>query len=151
MANPNHYDTLEIQPEATQVQIKQAYRRLVKRFHPDHNPSLEDSHEQMARINAAYEILGDPHQRQSYDQHLRDRHPIAFGDASSRTQRQWAAAAAQQQYHQQRHTAQASDEHLQAWLKWVYTPVNQYLQHILDPLESEIDQLAADPFDDLFV
>ncbi len=148
MADSNHYETLEIQPQATQVEVKQAYRRLVKQFHPDHNPLLEGNHEQMARLNAAYEVLSDPHHRRSYDQQLRDRAFVSISDPASQSQRQRHAAAAQQYYHQQRHTGQDNDEHIEAWLRWVYVPVNQHLREILDPLADQIDQLAADPFDD---
>ncbi len=52
----NHYDTLKVNPSASQAEIKQAYRRLVKQFHPDTNQ--EADHDQIVRINAAYEVLG---------------------------------------------------------------------------------------------
>ena len=66
----NHYDTLNLSPHASQAEIKQAYRRLVKLFHPDSNRKTTDA-EQIVRINAAYEVLGDVANRRSYDQHLR--------------------------------------------------------------------------------
>lgn len=86
MTDSTHYDTLDISPAATPVQIKQAYRRLVKLFHPDGNRETAN-HEQIVRINAAYEILGDPQQRQSYDQMLlqdRLRHEQSVNNHSSR-------------------------------------------------------------------
>jgi molecular chaperone DnaJ len=152
MAISNHYDTLEIHPEATQVEIKQAYRRLVKQFHPDSNLSPDRNHDQIAQINAAYEVLGDPQHRQFYDQQLHNRFPIGGFEQQGRvTYRQRTAAAAQRQYQQQRSTGYNTDEHLQAWLKWVYAPVNQFVLSILEPLPEQIDQLAADPFDDELV
>jgi molecular chaperone DnaJ len=69
MADHNHYDTLHLNPAASQAEIKQSYRRLVKLFHPDSNSETADHH-QIVRINAAYEILSDPQKRQSYDQQL---------------------------------------------------------------------------------
>ncbi len=136
---PNHYDTLRVHPEASQAEIKQAYRRLVKLFHPDSN-SGDSDHEQIAQINAAYEILGDPQHRQFYDWQLRAPCPTR-----SRHQR---TAAVQKQHRVQHPTGQHIDEHFQLWLKQVYSPVNQLLRSILESLQEQLDELAADPFDD---
>ncbi|NJN88643.1 MAG: J domain-containing protein, partial [Leptolyngbyaceae cyanobacterium SL_7_1] len=62
----SHYHTLEVSPHASQAEIKQAYRRLAKIFHPDSNTTITD-HERIAGINAAYEVLSDPQQRAHYD------------------------------------------------------------------------------------
>lgn len=141
MADSNHYDTLQVSSKATQSEIKQAYRRLVKLFHPDSN-SETAGHEEIVRLNAAYEILGDTQRRQSYDRQIY-KHSTAA--SSSRQQR---AASAQNQYRQQRQTGQGTDEQLQQWLTQVYKPVNQLLARILNPLKAQIDKLSADPFDD---
>jgi len=135
---PNHYDTLRVHPEASQAEIKQAYRRLVKLFHPDSN-CADGNHEQITQINAAYEILGDPQQRQFYDWQI---HP------SSPTRRHQRTAATQKQHQVQHPTGQHIDEYFQLWLKQVYSPVNQLLRSILEPLQEQLDELAADPFDD---
>lgn len=145
----NHYDILEIDPTASQAEIKQAYRRLAKRFHPDSNRETS-SHDRITRINAAYEVLSDPYQRQSYDRQLHyagrgrsDNFEPVVGYAD----RQQRATAAQRRY-QQRQTGRDSDEQLQRWLSQVYQPVNRMLSQILNPLQDQIDDLAADPFDD---
>lgn len=143
-----HYDTLEVSPKATQAEIKRAYRRLAKQFHPDSNQAATN-HDRIAEINAAYEILGDPQQRQSYDHQLRYQtgsYHVGY-DAQRNRDRQERTAAAQAQY-QQRQTGRASDEQLQLWLNQVYQPVNRYLHRILSSLADQIDDLAADPFDD---
>jgi molecular chaperone DnaJ len=80
----NHYKTLKISPTATQAEIKQAYRRLVKIFHPDSHSSKAD-HEEIVRLNAAYEILGDAQRRQSYDRQFSEQSRTAI---TSRTKRQ---------------------------------------------------------------
>jgi molecular chaperone DnaJ len=148
MANSNHYNTLDVSPEATQAEIKQAYRRLVKQFHPDSNRELED-HEHITQINAAYEVLGDPGRRQTYDQQLYYGFPVEeYVGATSPSERQRRAAEAQRHYQQQRQTGQDTDEQLQQWLHWVYVPVNRIVGRILRSLADEVDQLAADPFDD---
>lgn len=141
MATPNHYDTLHLNSGASQAEIKQAYRRLVKLFHPDSKQETAD-HEQIIRINAAYEILGDTQRRQSYDRQLCDRSQVT---PSTRQQR---AAAAQKRYRASQKTGRNADEQLEQWLQQVYQPVNHLLSCILNSLEEQIDELAADPFDD---
>src|SRR6476646_3299343 len=149
MGNSNHYETLDIPQAASQSEIKQAYRRLAKQFHPDSNRAVSD-HEQISQINAAYEVLSDPQRRQSYDQELAHRLYGARFDPEvmSPGDRQRRAAEVQKQYREQYPTGQAADEHLQLWLHQVYAPVNRLLSRILRALAEEIDELAADPFDD---
>lgn len=149
MADPDHYCILEVSPTATQAEIKQAYRRLAKLFHPDSNRST-NNHEKITNVNAAYEVLGDPQNRRSYDQLRTYRTQIdGTGDRySSKKQRQQSAAAAQAHYRKQQKTGQQADVELEQWLKLVYMPVNRLIRAILDPLKDEINDLSADPFDD---
>jgi molecular chaperone DnaJ len=158
MAN-THYDTLEISPLASQSEIKQAYRRLAKRFHPDVNRQAA-SHDRITQINAAYEILSDPRQRQFYDRQISSHRQSGVGASthsnysganySGYDDRQQRTAAAQRQY-RHRQTGRNTDEQLQRWLNQVYQPVTRILNQILRPLQGQIDQLAADPFDDELV
>ena len=65
---PDYYRILEVDRQATTEAIKQAFRKLAKRYHPDKNPGREKFAEQMfRRISLAYEILRDPQQKQKYD------------------------------------------------------------------------------------
>jgi molecular chaperone DnaJ len=149
MADSNHYQILDIEPSATQAQIKQAYRRLAKLFHPDSNQQAA-SHDKITRINAAYEVLGDPQSRRSYDRELQytTRLGAAGFAAESAEQRQRRNATAHAHYRRKRQTEPDSDQQLKLWLTKVYTPVNRQLGQILRPLRSQIKQLSADPFDD---
>ncbi|MEH2063187.1 MAG: DnaJ domain-containing protein [Nostoc sp.] len=137
----NHYETLKVSPSASQTEIKQAYRRLVKLFHPDSNQESAD-HEQIIRINAAYEVLGDNQNRRNYDQQLQDHSQQLNSDRQQRT------ASAQKHYQTRRKTGRDVDEQVEEWLRQVYQPVNRLLCNILYSLEEQMDQLAADPFDD---
>ena len=137
----NYYETLKVSPNASQAEIKQAYRRLVKLFHPDTNQQTADR-EQIIHINAAYEVLGDAQSRLNYDQKLRDKSQKSQSDRQQRT------ANAQQRYKATRRTGRDIDDQIEAWLHLVYQPVNRLVSGILDSLEDQIDQLAADPFDD---
>ena len=141
MADPNHYDTLKVNSSASQAEIKQAYRRLVKQFHPDSNQEAA-GHEQIIRINAAYEVLGDALNRRSYDQQMSDQHRVM-------RQRQQRSPYNQDQHRRTpRQTGRDADEQLEKWLHHVYQPVNRLLCQILNSLEAQIENLAADPFDD---
>ena len=62
----NPYAVLEVSTYASDQEIKTAYRRLVKRYHPDRR-SPEASHDRIAAINHAYDILSDPAKRAQYD------------------------------------------------------------------------------------
>lgn len=139
MEELNHYDVLKVSPTATQDQIKQAYRRLVKQYHPDRNRE-ESGTDRIVRINAAYEVLGDRDSRQSYDR-AREERP------SRRTQSERATAA----YHQYRSSRRAganADEQVQQWLSRIYHPIDASLDRILHSLNDRIEDLSADPFDD---
>jgi molecular chaperone DnaJ len=137
----NYYETLKVSPSASQAEIKQAYRRLVKLFHPDSNQETAD-HDQIICINAAYEVLGDKHNRRNYDQQLQDDSQKLKSDRQQRT------ASAQKHYQTRRKTGREADEQVEEWLRRVYQPVNRLLCGILYSLEEQMEQLAADPFDD---
>ena len=66
-----HYDTLGIRKEVSAVQVKRAYRSLVKRCHPDLFPSGSaaciEAEKRMREINMAYAVLSNPRRRESYD------------------------------------------------------------------------------------
>ncbi|NJN36173.1 MAG: J domain-containing protein [Nitrospiraceae bacterium] len=62
-----YYQVLGVSREASDEDIKKAYRKLVFEHHPDRNPHKTDADERIREINAAYEIIGDPEKRKSYD------------------------------------------------------------------------------------
>jgi DnaJ-class molecular chaperone len=64
--NTDYYQLLEIEKNATQDEIKKAYRKMALRYHPDLNSDLE-AEEQFKNINHAYSVLADPAKRQYYD------------------------------------------------------------------------------------
>lgn len=65
MAFPDYYSVFDVAPEATGDEIKQAYRRLARLYHPDLNKQTEDT--RIKRLNEAYAVLGDPVRRTAYD------------------------------------------------------------------------------------
>jgi len=62
-----YYDTLGVEPSASQNDIKKAYRKLSTQYHPDRNPS-DEAHDMFTKIANAYEVLSDPEKRRKYDQ-----------------------------------------------------------------------------------
>jgi molecular chaperone DnaJ len=135
MATSNHYKTLELHESASQADIKRAYHRLAKQHHPDSRSDGSEDHEHIARINAAYEVLGDPKARKRYDAQ-RD---------GGRTQR---ASDISTQYQQRRKANRQADDALTQWIRSVYNPIDRLIGKIISPLKSEVRNLSADPFDD---
>lgn len=63
----NHYTTLGINKNATQEEIKKAYRKMSKKYHPDVNKGDTSSEEKFKQINEAYSVLSDETKRREYD------------------------------------------------------------------------------------
>ena len=65
----DYYGILGVPRNATDGEIKKAYRKLAMRYHPDRNPGKEEwANEKFKEINEAYGVLGDPQKRKQYDQ-----------------------------------------------------------------------------------
>jgi molecular chaperone DnaJ len=131
-----HYQVLQITIQATADEIKQSYRQLAKKFHPDvhggqANPDL------IIKINAAYEVLGDERKRREYDYLLQ---PVV---AIPRQQQSSAHIP-----RRPRTVGYEPDEELIVWLNQVYQPINRMVGWIIKPLKTQIRELSADPFDD---
>lgn len=62
------YDTLGVAKTATEAEIKKAYRKLARKYHPDVNPGDASSETRFKEVQSAYDILSDPKKKQLYDQ-----------------------------------------------------------------------------------
>ena len=65
----DYYAILGVPRRATEKEIKQAYRRLARKYHPDVNPGDKSAEEKFKEISEAYEVLSDPEKRAKYDQY----------------------------------------------------------------------------------
>ncbi|NJP06999.1 MAG: J domain-containing protein [Chloroflexaceae bacterium] len=63
----DYYAQLAIHPDADEQTIKQAYRKLVRQYHPDVAPDNRGMFKRFQSINEAYQVLSDPRRRQQYD------------------------------------------------------------------------------------
>jgi molecular chaperone DnaJ len=68
LAKRDYYEVLGVSRDATEDEIKKAYRKLARKYHPDVNKEDKDAAEKFKEINEAYEVLKDPEKRARYDQ-----------------------------------------------------------------------------------
>jgi curved DNA-binding protein len=69
MAYIDYYKVLGVDKNASTEDIKKAYRKLARKYHPDLNPNNKEAHSKFQQVNEANEVLSDPEKRKKYDQY----------------------------------------------------------------------------------
>lgn len=78
----DYYKILGVDNTASDEEIKKAYRKLARKFHPDLNPADAEAHKKFQQINEANEVLSDPEKRSKYDRYGKDwKHAGQFEEA----------------------------------------------------------------------
>jgi curved DNA-binding protein len=85
----DYYKILEIDKSASDADIKKAYRKLARKYHPDLNPNDATAKQKFQKINEANEVLSDPEKRKKYDQYGKDwQHSEAYEQARQQQNQQ---------------------------------------------------------------
>ena len=64
----DYYEVLGVDKNASEAEIKRAYRKVAKKYHPDMNPGDKEAEEKFKEAAEAYEVLSDPEKKSKYDQ-----------------------------------------------------------------------------------
>ena len=128
------YEELGLKKNATQVEIKSSYRRLVKQHHPDAGGEKE----KFLAIQNAWETLNDPLKKREYDKNL-----FFLNQSSDFSDLNW-----QEKVNTKKYNSTIIDNEVKNWIKNIYNPINRFISQIIKPLNQEIKELSADPYDD---
>jgi curved DNA-binding protein len=95
----DYYQILGVAKTATEDEIKKAYRKLARKYHPDVNPDNAEAHKKFQQINEANEVLSDADKRKKYDQYGKDwQHADQFERARQSGGRQYAGGGGSHAY-----------------------------------------------------
>ena len=86
------YEILGVSRTASQDEVKKAYRKLARKYHPDVNQGDKQSEDRFKEVNAAFEVLSDPQKRSLYDELGADALRIGFDPEKAKAYRQWKSA-----------------------------------------------------------
>ena len=130
----NFYDELGIEKNATKDEIKSSYRSLVKQHHPDKGGQKE----RFLAIQNAWETLNDPIKKEKYDREI-----FSSSNLLDSLNENW-----EEKFNSKKYNSSIKDKEVEAWIKEIYTPINRLISQIIKPLNNEIKELSADPYDD---
>jgi DnaJ-class molecular chaperone len=117
MPETDYYAILGVSHQAAHNEIKRAYRRLARKYHPDLNQQTLDAH--IKRLNEAYDILGDPAKRAAYDQ--------------QRHQEEQRRKAARETLRQQQEQELAQREPKMTWIQGIFGFVRELRRELREP------------------
>ena len=92
MASKDFYGILGVKKNAADSEIKKAYRKLARKYHPDVNPGNKEAEEKFKSVSEAHEVLSDPEKRKIYDEFGSEGMRAGFDPEQARQYRQWQEA-----------------------------------------------------------
>ncbi len=129
----NFYEELGIKKNATKIEIKSSYRSLVKKHHPDAGGKKE----RFLAIQNAWETLNDPVKKEKYDRKI-----SSSSSSFDSLNENW-----EEKFNSKKYNSSIKDKEVEVWIKEIYTPINRLISQIIKPLNHEIKELSADPYD----
>ena len=130
----NFYEELGLKQNATKNEIKASYRALVKKHHPDAGGEKE----RFLSIQNAWETLNDPIKKENYDRKF-----VISYKSTHEINENW-----EKKINSKKNSSSIKDKEVQAWIKDIYNPINKLINQIIRPLNNEIKELSADPYDE---
>ena len=130
----NFYKELGLEKNATKSEIKSSYRSLVKQHHPDAGGEKE----RFLAIQNAWETLNDPIKKEQYDRNF-----FSSNSSFDSLKENW-----EEKLNLKKYNSSNKDKEVETWIKEIYTPINRLISQIIKPLNNEIKELSADPYDD---
>ena len=130
----NLYEELGLRKSATKSEFKSSYRSLVKKHHPDAGGEKE----RFLAIQNAWETLNDPIKKEQYDRNF-----FSSNSSFDSLKENW-----EEKLNSKKYNSSNKDKEVETWIKEIYTPINRLISQIIKPLNNEIKELSADPYDD---
>ena len=130
----NLYQELGLKKNATKSEIKSSYRSLVKQHHPDAGGDKE----RFLAIQNAWETLNDPVKKENYDRKI-----FSSNSSIDSLNENW-----EKKFNSKKYNSSIKDKEVETWIKEIYTPINRLISQIIKPLNNEIKELSADPYDE---
>jgi molecular chaperone DnaJ len=88
----DYYKIMGVQRDASQDEVRKAYRKLARKWHPDINPGNKEAEQKFKEISEAYDVIGDEKKRKLYDEFGEEGLRAGFDAEKARQYREWSSS-----------------------------------------------------------